>query len=358
MKIKRIDSKVIKVPFKAPVKVAFKTITAQEIVLLRIQTDTALEGFGEVSTIEEVTGETTADIMAFLKAVAPLLLGRETSAIETIHQIMTAFSVGHSAAKAGIDLALYDLLGKQAGLPLYRLLGGDNSTVKSDITLGIDTPEVMAMKAKNLVAAGFDELKLKVGIDDEADYTAVKAVREAVGPSINIKIDANQGWTVKQTLQMAARLEKYNIIAIEQPLPYWQLVDNRLIRAAMPQRLMLDESIHTPHDAIQAIRQDATDIINIKLMKSAGIFGAQAINSIAEASGVPCMIGCMAETRLGIAAALHFAAAKTNVHYVDLDSYLFFKETAYIRGGFEHEGGRYQLLEAPGIGVEINFEEV
>ncbi|WP_252904008.1 mandelate racemase/muconate lactonizing enzyme family protein [Secundilactobacillus oryzae] len=263
--------------------------------------------------------------------------------------------VGHTALKAGIDLALYDLLGKQANLPLYKLLGGASNQVTTDITISINPVDKMVSDAQKYVAQGFSELKIKAGLDNTHDEKAIAAILEAVDDDTVVKLDANQGWTSKQAVRFMNRFNNTKLEMLEQPLPYTNTSDNALIRQNISQDLILDESVHDAHDAFSVLQNRAADVVNIKLMKSKGIFGAEQINRVAEAAGVACMIGCMAETRLGIAAAVHFAAAHKNVHYCDLDSFMMFKEPDWLSGGFEQNGDVLTLTEAPGLGINLEF---
>lgn len=355
MQIKQIIGKAVNIQLTQPLKVTFGEIKSVESLMIKITTDNGLIGYGEACPFEPVTGESIETEKVALKAVSKAITGEDPLCIERVHSLMDGQTVGHTALKAGIDIALYDLMGKAANLPIYQLLGGSDNQIHTDITISIDEPRKMANEAVDYVSKGFSALKVKTGIDQQSDEKAIREILNAVGDKALVKIDANQGWNAKQTIRILNEFQHTQLQIVEQPLPYWQHEENKVIRSAITQDLMLDESVHTPSDAYQVISNGEADIVNIKLMKSAGIFGAEGINKVAEAAGIRCMIGCMAETRLGICAAAHFAAAHQNVAFCDLDSFLMFKEPDWLSGGFTNEGGLLTLSNKPGLGMTINI---
>ncbi|RVU54403.1 mandelate racemase/muconate lactonizing enzyme family protein [Anaerosphaera multitolerans] len=340
---------------KVKFKIALRENAKTSSLLLKIETDEGISGYGEASPFEPVTGDNIEDIKAFFEKIKPELIGKNPLAIEKIHRIMNRFIVGKTAGKAAIDFALYDILGKKTGMPLYMLLGGNSNTVQSDMTIGIDTPDEMAKLAKKYVNEGFNILKIKVGLNYEEDLEAIRKIREAVGDKISIRLDANQGYDKKQTINVMREMEKYSVEEIEQPIPCWDFDGMKFIKDRITQELMMDESVHSPNDAHRAVKEEACDVINIKLMKAGGIFPALQINAVAQAAGIKCMIGCMSETRVGIAAGAALAAAKKNIVYADLDSYRMIEELEYVSGGYTQEGDIITLTEKPGLGLEIDF---
>lgn len=354
MKITKIESFREDVRLNEPFKISFRTVEAVQTLIVKVTTDSGLVGFGEASPFEQVTDESVDSEAWALHLFGNLLQGEDPLQIELLHTKMDQALGGHTAAKAGIDIACYDLLGKQAGEPLYKLLGGNSNQLTSDVTLGIESPQVAAEDAKKWVAQGFTELKLKVGVNDADDLATVKAVRAAVGPAVDLRIDANQAWTPKHTIDMMAAFGDA-VSAVEQPLPAALTADLPLVRANISQELMVDESVHDAKDALKIIAANGTDLVNIKLQKSSGLWGATQINDVTEAAGIECMLGCMMETKLGLTAAAHFVAAHKNVRYADLDAFLTFKEPEWLNGGFTHEGGHYVLSDKPGLGIECSL---
>jgi L-alanine-DL-glutamate epimerase-like enolase superfamily enzyme len=356
MRIENVEAKLYCAPLRAPFKIALGETDRIETVIVRVTACGGLIGFGEASAYAPVTGEDSESALAFLRNVAPLLVGRDAADISGIHAAMDAASIGRSAAKAGVDIAVYDILAKRAQLPLYRFLGGSDPCVRTDMTVGLADTAVMVERAARHVREGFRTLKIKAGIDPAKDVEHLLAIREAVGPEAELRIDANQGWDAKSALWVLERLEGARVAEVEQPLPHWDLGGMRFLRERIGQQLMLDESVHTPHDAMRAAMAGAGDLVNIKLMKSGGIYPALKINAVAEAAGMACMVGCMSETRVSISAGAHMAAALPNIVLADLDSWMEIAESGCASGGFTREGDVLTLADAPGLGVAVDFD--
>jgi L-alanine-DL-glutamate epimerase-like enolase superfamily enzyme len=262
---------------------------------------------------------------------------------------------GNPSAKAAIDIALHDIFGKTVGKELYRVLGGYRTEVLTDITLSIKSPKEMARDAVRAIKKGFKALKVKVGVNPEEDIERIRLIREAVGEKIEIRIDANQGWTPKQAIEVLNKIEKFNIQFAEQPVPAEDLKGLIEVKRNSPIPIMADESVHLPEDALRLIRAEAVDLINIKLMKSGGIHKAVKIAAIAEAAGIPCMIGCMGESEIGIAAGAHLAAAVKNIQYADLDSDLLLKDKLVTKGGTKVKNSIRTFSKQNGLGIrELN----
>lgn len=324
-----------------------------QTMLVNIHTDHGLIGYGEAQPFHAVTGESIETIKAFYDKLAPLLVGKSPYEIESIHQLMDKLAIGQSAAKAGVDIALYDLSSKAAKLPLYRYLGGSKSIILTDMTIGINAPKKMAALAKTYVEEGFTMLKIKVGLNDEDDIEAIRLIREAVGEAIELRLDANQGWGVKQARAVLQAMEAYRISEIEQPVRHDDVLGLKAVRDAVNIDVMADEAIHSPQDAIRLVREEAADLLNIKLMKSGGLFPALAINAIAEAANVRCMVGCMGETPIGIAAGAALVAARKNIAYADLDSHKMIEPIPGMNVAFTQKGSVIRLSEEPGLGVSF-----
>ena len=356
MKITGMNIEKVQIPLKEPFKVAFTTVSYLESVLIQVSTDNGCIGFGEAAPFAPVTGETVDGVIAVLELFKTGLLGMDPMDIEAVHAMMDGVIGGNGAAKCAVDLAMYDLMGKSMGLPVYKLLGGYSNVVHNDITIGISSPQSMAAEAKRLVETeGYHILKIKAGINYKDDILAMKLIREAVGPDIRLRADANQGYSVSDAVCALEGFKEYGIEAVEQCLPHWDMEGSAFIRSKVNGiQIMLDESIHGPMDAARACRLGAADILNIKLMKCGGLYPASKINAVAEANGVTCMVGCMLETKLAITAGLSLVAAKKNVTEADCDSFLYYKENP-IEGGFTQERDIFTLLDEPGFGVYFNM---
>lgn len=231
MEITAITAFPRQVKLKTPFKLALGELRDITTLIIKIETDDGVTGYGEASPYAPVNGETNETEQAALPVFVNALTGCDPRNLEQVHARMDVVMAGHTALKCGIDTACSDILGKAASLPLWQLLGGHSHIVTTDITIPIGTPTQMVASARTYVAAGFTALKLKAGDNEAADIAAINAVCAAVGPTISVKVDANQAWTVSQTLRIAAQLRAPNLIAIEQPVPDWQLLSLPLLRA-------------------------------------------------------------------------------------------------------------------------------
>ena len=351
MKLTDMKVELVKIPLKKPFRIAFAVQDHSVNVLVKLVTDEGVWGIGEAAPFEPVTGENASTVMEVLRLFQQGLIGRDPMDIEGIHQMMDNLISGNTAAKAAVDIALYDIRGKVMGQPLYKVLGGGQNQIVTDMTIGIDRPELMAQEARERVERnGFTILKVKAGICPQDDIRALTLIREAVGPGVRLRVDANQGYTVGDAVRTLKAFEKLGVEAVEQCLPWWDVEGARLVRSKVDMKIMLDESIHSPADAARACRLEAADILNIKLMKCGGLYNALKIATAAELYGVECMIGCMLESKIAVSAAAHLAAAKGIITRADLDGPSLCREDP-CEGGPVFEGSRITMNESGGLGI-------
>jgi L-Ala-D/L-Glu epimerase len=352
MKIKAIEIFKFDVPLKSPFRISLGTLNAANDVLIKVYTDKGLVGFGEACPFPPITGETQDTNLSMARSIRDMLIGRNPLAIESLVAEMGPMAHSNPSVVAAYDMAMFDILGKAAGLPVFRLLGGDKSTFETDVTTGIDTPEAMAASAKMNADRGYKTLKAKVGLDPDEDTARIKAIREAIGPDIKLRIDANQGWTVPQAIYALNRMAQYKIQLVEQPVVAWDTNGLKTVRAESPIPIMADEALFLPADAIKLIRADACDYFNIKLMKAGGILNSVRIAHIADAANMRCMVGCMLESKIALTAAAHVVASQKNIVYADLDGN---DEHVVdpITGGMTVKAGVISLPETPGLGVDV-----
>lgn len=358
MKITDIKIEKLTIPLKKPFKIAFSVQDHSDNVIIKVITDEGIAGYGEAAPFAPVIGDTFETAALALKMFRTGLIGMDPLDIEAVHAMMDSLMVGNTSAKAAVDIALYDIKGKVMGQPLYKVLGGYRRSVQTDITIGIDTPENMADEARGRVERdGFRILKIKAGIDPRDDVRALALIREAVGPQVRLRVDANQGYCAADAVKTLRAFEETGVEAVEQCLPYWDIDGAAFVRQKVGGiKIMLDETIHSPKDAAMACKKDAADILNIKLMKCGGLYRAEQINAVAEANGVTCMVGCMLETKIAITAGASLAAAKKNITEADCDSFMYCVDPENgMSGGFQRDGDVFTLLDKPGLGLDINL---
>lgn len=351
MGIQRIEVYEVTLRYKEPFTISAGTSTENHNTIVKIVTDYDVFGWGEASPSQRVTGETPKTIREALDKMGSCLIGLCPLRIAQDVELMDSLVSGSPSAKAAIDMALHDILGKTARKPTWRILGGFRERVLTDITLSIKPPKEMAKDAAKAVEKDFKALKVKVGINPKEDVERIRLIREAVGEGVAVRIDANQGWTVAQALEVLKKLKKFNIEFVEQPTDAKNIRGLAKIKKNSSIPVMADESVHSPHDAMQLIKANAVDMINIKLMKSGGIHNATKIATVAEASNVPCMVGCMGESAIGITAAVHFAAATKNVQHADLDCDILLADKLVTEGGAGLENSERIPTNEPGFGI-------
>jgi len=341
------------VPLKEPFHISLGTISVAENILVRLRTREGVTGWGESCPYVAVTSETQATDLAVGKDLANFVRGRDPFTLGAIMAEMDGFSPANTSMKAALEMAIWDICGKLAGQPVYKLLGGYRDSFETDITIGMGTPAEMAGKATKHVQEGFKTLKIKLGEGPVPDTARMKAIRDAIGYDIKLRTDANQGWTAAETVRSLRMMEKYQMQICEQPVPYWNVEGLKFARDNSPTPIMADESVHSLHDAFAVTRADAVDCINIKLMKAGGILRGAQIATVAAAAGVTCMVGCMEETRVGLTAGAHLVASQKNIVYADLDAFFELSVDPVI-GGMQVKDGIVTLPNAPGLGVDID----
>lgn len=357
MKIKEIAFEKLVIPMNCEFRIAFGVVSSSTSVIVKIVADNGLVGYGEAAPFSFVTGENCETVIHTLDMFRKGLVGMDAMNIEGIHAAMDGMTAYNTSAKCAVDIALYDLYGKLCEQPTYKVLGGYSGTVQNDITIGINSVEQMVSEAQENVANGYHILKVKAGMDVNKDIEVMARIREAVGPEIRLRVDANQGYSVADGIFAAKNMVFSGVEAIEQCLKAWDIDGHALIRQqANGVRIMLDESVHAPQDAMKIARSNAADMLNIKLMKCGGLYRAMQINAVAEAAGMSCMVGCMMETKIAITAGLSLVAAKKNITDADCDSFMFFKDPEMgMPGGYTIDGDMFTLSEDPGLGLSINF---
>jgi L-alanine-DL-glutamate epimerase-like enolase superfamily enzyme len=353
LKITDVEIFLFDIPLSSPFRIAIGTMTAANDLLVRIRTDQGVTGIGEACPFPPITGETQATNVAAARSIRDMIAGKDPLAIDDLLRLIGPIVHSNPSAVAAFDMALFDILGKVAGLPVFRLLGGTKNVFETDITTSLDTLEKMTAEAKGYADKGYKTLKVKVGLDPDEDFAHIEAIRAAVGPKVHIRIDANQGWTVPQAIYGLRKMAPLGIEFCEQPVVASDTAGLRTVRSQSPIAIMADEALFGPADAIKLIRAEACDTFNIKLMKAGGMLNAIRIAHIADAANMRCMVGCMLETRLGLTAAAHVVASQANIVYADLDGNSE-QVGDPIVDGMTVQAGTLTLPEKPGLGCDVD----
>ena len=337
-----------------PYAISSRSMSAVDLFFIRIVTDSGHVGLGSGSPCEEVTGESPDVTEAALSELREgSLIGEDPRQLGTLCRRLRSDLEGTPAAHAALDMALHDLFCQIVEVPLVELLGRSHQVLPTSITIGIKSIEESLEEADEYLARGFRSLKVKIGRSVEADLVLLHRLRERVGPRIEIRVDANQGYTEEDTSRLWADQQSLQLELIEQPLPAESLSDLRGLDEDLRRLVAADESLHDTGDAIRLAEPPATcGILNIKLMKCGGVSPALAIGQIAEATGLELMWGCMDESVISISAALHAAYACPQTRYLDLDGSLDLARDP-ASGGFLLDNGQLRTLDRAGLGVSL-----
>ena len=296
-------------------------------------------GYGEAS-MPPYLGQSVDSVTSYLQKVN-LHQFADPFCLEDIEQYLDSLSPGDSAAKAAVDIALHDLIGRMLGAPWYRIWGYNPAKAPSTtFTIGIDTPEVV--REKTLECAGkFNILKVKVGLD--TDQQMIETIRSVT--DVPLAVDANQGWTDRyKALDMIYWLRDHGVVMVEQPMPVGSIQDQVWLKERSPLPLFGDESVQGLDDVRRAV--GVFDGINIKLMKCGGLRNAHKMVDLARALGLKVMLGCMTETSCAVSAAAQLSPA---VDFADLDGNLLISNDLFT--GVTVVDGKLTLPPTPGIGV-------
>ena len=353
LKITDVEIFLFDIPLTSPFRIAIGEVKAANDLLVRVRTDQGVVGLGEACPFPPITGETQATNAAAARSIRDMLVGKDPLAIDALLREIGPIVHSNPSAVAAFDMALHDILGKVAGLPLFRLFGGTKNTFETDITTSIDTLEKMTAESKKYADMGYKTLKVKVGLDPDEDYARLAAIRAAIGPKVVIRIDANQGWTVPQAIYALKKMAALDIEFCEQPVLASDTAGLKFVRAQSPIAIMADEALFGPADAVKLIRAEACDTFNIKVMKAGGLLNSIRIAHIADAANMRCMVGCMLESNLALTAAAHVVASQANIVYADLDGNSE-HVTNPIMDGMTVKAGTLTLPEKPGIGCDVD----
>ncbi|MCA9225408.1 MAG: muconate cycloisomerase [Planctomycetales bacterium] len=366
MRIEAIEA----IPVRIPLKPERRMISAlgrhevSDFVLVRLHTTNGVEGVGEATVTPRWSGETVWSARAAIERLfAPVLSGVEVGDIETVTQRMEAVAIHNWFAKAAIEMACWDALGRAARRPVYELLGGACRplTIRNRFSLGAYEPKVASQRAASLVAAGFDTIKVKVGTDPDHDVARVRAVRAAIGDATCLTIDANGGWNESQAADCLERLADCRIELVEQPLPRGNYTGLRRLRETTGHRILADESCFDEVEARELIEHRCCDAITLYPGKHGGIARAKRIAEFAAEHEIPATIGSNLEWDVGAAAMLHFIVSTPNVQIERYPGDCLgpsYHEFSIAKNPLKIEGPFTTLNDGPGLGIDVDWELV
>ena len=355
--ISKIELHKISIPLIEPFVISLGPVYNAENTVVIIHTAEGITGWGECSPFMSINGESADTGLIVGRYFEKKLVGTNALDIEQRITDMDSVIYANNSIKSAFDMALYDIAAQNAGLPLYKFLGGEKSKpIFTDYTVSVGEVAKMAEDAVKIKERGFPVIKVKLGKGGETDVKRIKAIREAVGYDIPVRIDANQGWGFEEAIAALHAMEPYNIQHCEEPLPRWDFMRLPEIKKQSPIPIMSDESCCDHNDVKRLIDLDACSLINIKLGKSGGIFKALKMIKLAEDAGMKIQLGAFLESRLAMSAFAHLALCSPNIIHFDFDTALMFSRDP-VEGGIEYkEGGLIEVPESPGIGATIKPE--
>jgi L-alanine-DL-glutamate epimerase-like enolase superfamily enzyme len=355
MLIRQIEIYKSPIKLKEPFVISLGLVDFAENVIVVIRTDNGITGFGECSPFKTINGESIDTCFIVGQYLAKALLGKNPLKIEECSLLMDKTIYGNSSIKSAFDIALYDIASQEAGLPLYLFLGGkNNKQLITDYTVSIGDPHKMADDARKIKENGFQIIKVKLGYSGISDIERIRLIREAVGPEMLLRIDANQGWNTEEAIDTLSALYPFNIQFCEEPVPRWNFMDLPKIKKQSPIPVMADESCCDHHDAKRLTDIGACNYFNVKLGKSSGILNALKIVRLAEKAGIKIQIGGFLESRLGFTASAHLALSSESILYCDFDTPLMFVEDP-VSGGISYGAkGELTVPDNPGLGAIFN----
>lgn len=341
------------VPLVNPFRIATMECRAAEGVWARVRTAGGLVGWGEATPLASINGETQGTVIEALKMYTRVggadWISRRAEAMQTCRRALP----GHGAALSALEMAIWDVLAQQAGLPLWALLGGDGQPRPTDATIGIVEPEVAAERAQSILDRGFRHIKIKLGDSPAADMArveAVAAVAEDHEEIVALRVDANQAYKRDTAIEVLNGCVDYGVEFCEQPVARFDHAGLAFCHEFGGTPVMADESCFGPEDVVALARVNACGLVNVKVSKAGGLERSLDTARAARAAHMECMMGGMVETRLGVTAALHVAMSDPAFRWFDLDAAMGHAEDP-ILCGVEYRDGHAVAPDHLGLGA-------
>jgi len=341
------------------------TLISSEAIFVRLHTSDGIVGWGETDPdLQPIfCNESIESIEGILRNyLAPVILGMDPFDIGLIHERMDKIVTNNLFAKAAVDIAIYDIIGKALNMPLYKFLGG---ALRNKISvlwpLGSNTSEANTNEAIEKVKQGFKSFMIKTAaLPMREDIKRVKAIRKAVGENISLIVDANQGWDYHTTIQFVHETEQYKIEFIEQPVPSWDIRGLKRLRESINIPVSADESLFSVRDAYNLISEKAVDIFSIKMSKHGGIYNTKKIINLANVAGINCYMNSQIEMGISQAASLHVGVTVPNivkgVGHAYMSVLRLEDDVTNIKTWIKN--GYIKVGDKPGLGIEVDEEKI
>ncbi len=360
MKITKIESIPVRVPLKGEWRISSGARTHSDYVIVKVFTDEGIVGIGEASPVPRWAEETQGSIMYVLEnMIGPSIIGMDPFQFDHVNEKMDSLMQRNIFAKAAVDMALYDIAGKYLHTPVYNLIGGlYRKSIPLAFVTGIKTFREAQKDIEQALQDGFKTFKVKVGNNILEDIDLVSKIRKCIGDNLEITVDANAGWGTREAIEAINRLDEFYLGAVEQPVQRWNIDGLREVKNSVRPAIMADESLFDLHDALMLIKHEAADIFNTYVSKGGGMSNNQKVVAVAEAAGIPCLLGSMIELGIGTAAGLHFVAATKNVCLPNYIVGTLMHKDDVIKEKFELKDGCLEVPDGEGLGITLDDEKI
>ena len=344
----------IRIPLNMTFSISLGSQEFYEGIFVGFRAD-GFSGYGEGETVAQITGEDPEVLFHTALGIVSLMDGQKFDGMEEASSFINSYCYGNTASKSAVEISLYDLISKAANLHLAKLLGGNMNPRRTSLTIPINSVRENLELLMRYQEYGAKIIKVKVGKDLESDLERVKEIASNLKNGVSFFADANQGYNLGRALKMANTLQKYEALFFEQPMPRNDLYGLKDLRNKSGLPIMLDETISSGTDVFNAVMVGAADMVNVKLSKSGGIRNAIKALTVAQSAGLEAMVGCMLESKLGIAASLAVANTLSNVKYTDLDGFTYLQKQPF-EGGVEMKDGIDSLVKGIGLAAYPDSE--
>ncbi|MDA0835302.1 MAG: mandelate racemase/muconate lactonizing enzyme family protein [Planctomycetota bacterium] len=366
MNITKVQTYAVEIPVKPELQItsSLGQHTISRYVIVRITTDNGIEGVGEATVMPRWSGETVWGCKALIDNVyAPLLVGCDPHDIAEIDHRMEKAAADNWFAKSAVEMACWDIQGKEAGKPVYELLGGAvrDRKIRCRFSMSAYKPDRARQRAQELIDAGFTTIKIKVTGDVPSDVERVQAVREVIGPKIPIVIDANCGYQADGAIEAGQKMADLNVVLFEQPTPQGDFAGMAKVRQNIGFEVMADDAVFDMHDAVNCVRADACQVISVYPGKNGGISRTKAIVDYCEQNGIACSMGSNLEWDLATAAMCHLVVACKNLQIEKYPGDILgpsYHAFSIAKNPIVIDGPFVTVTDRPGLGVDVDWNVV